>query len=128
MKFNNYFWGSLSNKRVRCQDEAINTDVKAQYNVATKTSVEFDGHLYNEKVRFILVYFLDGEKKIAFFEDNGFIGNEWSMSPNHMGSSDYKCEDIQKMLFQYGYHNMFTNYLCLENINLKKDLKLAFRK
>lgn len=122
------FYANLGNKRVKCIDEKISDKLNSPYRVATKLKVSLDGHLYNENVRFILIYFFESEKKFAFFDTNGFIGHEWGKTPNHMGGDNYDANSIKEMLEHYGYDQMFSNYVCLENGGIKDGFKLAFQK
>lgn len=122
------FYANVGNKLIKCIDEKITNNKKHSYRIATKSSISLDGHLYNESVRFILIYYFDGVKQFAFFEDNGFIGHEWGKTPNHMGSNDYNAENIKEMLENYGYSELFSNYVCFENRIEERDFKVAFRK
>ena len=123
------FYANLGNKIVKCSPEQItgNNNHKSLRR-ASKTSRIIDGHLYDESVNFILIYYFDGAKRLAFFEDNGFIGNEWNKTPNHMGARDYSADDIMKMLELYGYAEMFTNYVCLEFNTDENKFNVAFKK
>lgn len=122
------FYANLGNKMVKCIDEKISDKRNSLYRVATKSKVSLDGHLYNENVRFVLIYFFEGEKQFAFFETNGFIGHEWGKTPNHMGVDNYDANSIKVMLEYYGYDQMFSNYVCLENCGPKDGFKVVFRK
>ncbi|MFA0260966.1 hypothetical protein AB4497_00660 [Vibrio cyclitrophicus] len=122
------FYMNLGNRVVKCIDEKVKNDVLNSLPTATQVTISLDGHIYNERVRFILIYFFDGVKRLAYFEDNGFIGHEWEKSPNHMGSSGYDANDIKVMLEHYGYDKMFSNFVCLENSDDNNDLKVVFRK
>ncbi|EJE4183749.1 hypothetical protein M3890_004666 [Vibrio parahaemolyticus] len=122
------FYVNLGNKRVKCIDEKISDKRNSSYRVATKSRVSLDGHLYNENVRFVLIYYFEDQKQFAFFETNGFIGHEWGKTPNHMGSENYDANSIKTMLEHYGYDAMFSNYVCLENCGPKDGFKVAFRK
>jgi len=122
------FYANVGNKLIKCIDEKITNNVTRSYRIATKSSISLDGHLYNDSVRFILIYYFDGLKQFAFFEDNGFIGHEWGKTPNHMSSNEYTAEHIKEMLEHYGYSNLFSNYVCFENCIEERDFKVAFRK
>jgi len=65
---------------------------------------------------------------ITLFEDNGFIGNKWDRSPNHMGGRGYGAADIERMLEHYGYSEIFSNYVCLEFNTEDNKFKIAFEK
>ncbi|WP_281628733.1 hypothetical protein [Vibrio sp. St2] len=121
------FYANLGNKIIKCLDEKI-TDAQTSHRIATKFSNSFDGHLYNELVRFILVYYSNGQKQLAFFDTHGFIGNEWKMSPNHLGKNDYCASDIEKMLEHYGYSQLFSNYICFEKHDSDGQFRIAFQK
>ena len=122
------FYANLGNNLIKCVEENITNNDTNSYRKATKSTISLDGHLYNESVRFILIYFFDGIKKFAFFEENGFIGHEWGKTPNYMGSNDYTAENIKEMLEKFGYAKQFSNYVCLENCIELRDFKVAFRK
>ncbi|WP_281223624.1 hypothetical protein [Photobacterium sanguinicancri] len=122
------FYANLGNKVVKCHDEKVTNSKKNNFRIATKLTVSLDGHLYDESVRFVLIYYFDGKQQLAFFDDKGFIGNEWGRTPNHMGRGDYTAENIKEMLENYGYTQLFSNYVCLENSSHGKDFKLAFKK
>lgn len=121
------FYANIGNEIIRCIPDRITSNHNTTYRVATKSSISIEGHLYNESVRFILIYYYENKKKIAFIEDCGFIGNEWGMTPNFI-EPGYTAIDIQAMLENYGYNNMFTNYVCFENCGATKRFKLAFKK
>jgi len=122
------FYANLGNRRVKCIDEKISDKRNGVYRVATKSKVSLDGHLYNENVRFVLIYYFDDEKQFSFFENNGFIGHEWNKTPNHMGEESYDAGSIKAMLERYGYNHLFSNYVCLENCGAENGFKVAFRK
>jgi len=122
------FYADIGNKKVKCVDERIIGISRSEYRIATKSTISLDGHLYNENVRFVLIYYSDNQKKFAFFERNGFIGHEWNKTPNHMGNADYTAESIAEMLDHYGYSKIFTNYVCLESCGFIEGFKVAFQK
>jgi hypothetical protein len=122
------FFANIGNKIIKCRDQKItkNERYPALRNLSV-TKLIIDEQLFNQNVKFALIYFWDNKKHIAFFEPNGFIGNQWSLAPNHMGSADYDEDDIQNMLVAYGYDKLFTNYICLKR-NEKMSFDLAFNK
>ncbi|WP_135443111.1 hypothetical protein [Vibrio tasmaniensis] len=122
------FYINLGNRVVKCIDEQAKNDVLNSLPTAAQATISLDDHIYNEVVRFILIYYFEGEKNYAYFEDNGFIGHEWNKSPNHMGRDDYTANDIKNMLERNGYDKMFSNFICFEHFPDSKDLKVVFRK
>lgn len=122
------FFANIGNKIIKCSDQKITKDERypALRNLSVRKLI-IDEQLFNENVKFALIYFWDNKKYIAFFEPNGFIGNQWGLAPNHMGSANYDESDIQNMLVAYGYDKLFTNYICLKR-NEKMSFDLAFNK
>ncbi|WP_279487961.1 hypothetical protein [Aeromonas veronii] len=120
------FYVSLGNKNIKCKKVSRTYISFKKYPVATKFSMSFGEWIYNEKVRYILAYAIEGKKKCAFIDEFGFIGNEWEFAPNSLGKN-YTSNDIQKMLKDYGYHQLFTNYICYSHTSTGQ-LEVVFRK
>ncbi len=55
---------NVGNKIVKCKNVRIKDHTLKNMTLATSTRLIFDGHLYNEKVEYILVYYLDGVKYV----------------------------------------------------------------
>ncbi|MNC25572.1 hypothetical protein D3C75_736630 [compost metagenome] len=122
------FYVNLGNTTVKSVSEKSKKDPTRSYRIASKQTFLFDGQLYNENVRFILVYFSEGKKKFAFFDNGGFIGHEWGMTPNHMGKNNYTAQDILSMLEDYGYSKIFSNYVCFEQNIPLREFNVVFNK
>ncbi|MFQ2302484.1 hypothetical protein ACK32U_22345 [Aeromonas dhakensis] len=122
------FYVNLGKETVKSVSEKPKKDPISTYRTASKQTLLFDNQLYNENVRFILVYFSEGKKKFAYFEQNGFIGNDWGMAPNHMGQSNYTAQDILSMLDNYGYSKIFSNYVCFEQDLARREFHVVFNK
>ncbi|OOE82376.1 hypothetical protein BZG25_00545 [Salinivibrio sp. ML198] len=120
------FYINVGNKLVKCKDRKFKDSFLEKIPQAHKTRMLFDGHLYNENVDYILVYFLDGKKYTAYIDNRGFIGHEWGLSPNTFGQTTVTPGIIEKMLEHYGYTSIFSNYVCFKcNGN---DFDVVFKK
>jgi hypothetical protein len=122
-KFSLYL--DIGNKLIKCDGEKKRNCLEA-FTKVIKSTWMIGKHVYSEQVNFILEYKLQGKEYIAFIDKNGFIGNEWSFSPNYFGKSDVSVSDIKNMLEDNGFNNLFTNYLCYKNNNSK--LEIVFSK
>lgn len=108
------FYVNTGSNLIHCKDRRIKDHWVHALTPTMVTRLKFDEHLYNDNVRFILIYFLDGKKYTAFINSNGFIGNEWSLSPNSFGQAEVTPNVIQRMLDEYGYSSIFSNYVCYQ--------------
>ena len=117
---------NVGNKIVKCKDVRIKDNVLKNLTSSTQIRRVFDGHLYNDQVEYILVYFLDGVKRTAFIDCHGFIGNEWSLAPNSFGDAEITPKLIETTLNDYGYNQMFSNFVCFKRTG--NDFKVAFKK
>ncbi len=120
------FYINVGNKFVKCKDRKFKDSFLEKIPQAHKTRMLFDGHLYNENVNYILVYFLDGKKHTAYIDRRGFIGHEWGLAPNNFGQATVTPELIENMLEHYGYTSIFSNYVCFKRNG--HDFDVAFKK
>lgn len=96
---------------VRCRSR-IKKDTFGHLRKVGQVCAEFNGHTFAEDVRYILHYCMDGDFKTAFISKNGYIGNEWGRSPNHLGKENVTASDIKFMMSSYGFNQLFSNYVC----------------
>jgi hypothetical protein len=120
------FYINVGTKFVKCNERKFKESFLKNITKAKKTSLLFDGHLYNESVEYILVYFLDGKKHTAFIDTHGFIGHEWNFLPNSFGETNVTPEKIERMLEHCGYASIFSNYVCFKQIN--HNFEIVFKK
>lgn len=60
----------------------------SKYKVITKVKNSFSDFVYDKSVKYIFLYHEFGDSgrgKVAFISKDGFIGNEWDFSFNHLG-------------------------------------------
>jgi hypothetical protein len=110
---------------LKCKKE-LRKDSLSSYLQITATTHNFNGHVYNGRLKYILLYNYDGKSHTAFIEKGGIINNEWEFSPNALNRNHVSAEAIKEMLVTYGFHDMFTNYACFE-VDFPRT-KLSFQK
>lgn len=120
------FYVNTGSKIIKCGQVKVKDNFLVNLNQATTSRSKFGGHLYNESVIYILVYFLHGKEYTAFIDKRGFIGNEWGLSPNSFGHQTVTPQLIEATLEHYGYNEIFSNYVCFERNG--HDFDVAFRK
>lgn len=120
------FYANVGTKFVKCKDKKFKDSFLKKIPQARKTKMLFDGHLYNDNVEYILVYFLDGKKHTAYIDTSGFIGFEWELAPNSFGQVKVTPELIENMLEHYGYTSLFSNFVCFKRNG--HDFDIAFKK
>ena len=76
----------------------------------SKNKCQFAGFTYDENLSYIILHVINGEKRFAFIDKSGYIGNEWGFSPNHLGGPPNK-EDIVRMLRISGLDKAFESYI-----------------
>lgn len=78
------------------------------YRNAIKGTMSYNGKIYNDRVRYAIVYRYDSQQHTAFVEESGFIGEGWgyyyNMVPeSHMASK----EAVKEFLIGLGYDKSF---------------------
>ncbi|APG52514.1 TPA: hypothetical protein U2M28_001342 [Providencia stuartii] len=122
------FYINVGDKIIKGMIEKKANFTELKYRNIMKVNVNHKGHIYNESVKYMLEYNFNGHEKIAFFGNDGYIGNEWGFSPNHMGKFDYDENDIKNLLVNYGFDNHFSNYRCTKVNHSEHKLTEVFRK
>ncbi|PMJ35679.1 hypothetical protein BCV29_02505 [Vibrio cyclitrophicus] len=120
------FYVNTGSKVVKCGRVKVKDNFLANLKQASVLRTKFGGHLYDDSVLYILVYFLNGKEHTAFIDKHGFIGNEWGLSPNSFGEQTLTPQLIEATLKHYGYTEIFSNYVCFERKG--HDFEVAFRK
>ena len=115
----NYISGKVSlflnigNQLIECKKDKWKGSEPPYTKLSTRTH-DFNGHVYNENLKYILIYNYNGNSHTAFIDKGGMICNEWDFSPNGLARNNINPEAIKQMLLKYGFHEMFTSYACLE--------------
>lgn len=94
-----------------------------KYRKVSVSRHSYNGFIYDESVAFILAYALNGALKTAFIDESGYIGNEWDLSPNHLGQNATET-NIEDMLSAYGFESIFSSYI-LYRVESSGRLKLV---
>ncbi|HYA42006.1 MAG TPA: hypothetical protein VEF34_11925 [Syntrophobacteraceae bacterium] len=114
---------NTGSKMVKCKRKPV---IDVPFRHVAKLVYNFNDHVYNENVKYILHYVVEGESQTAFIDSGGFIGNEWGFAPNSFGKADVSEDDIKQMLTHCGFDRLFSNYICYR-VDFPK-IKFAFRK
>lgn len=70
-----------------------------------KSVSRFNGIVYNEHVKYILVYEINGLNKTAFFHRLGSISGEWNLGYNAIGVKNRELNDNDISLFLQQYYS-----------------------
>ena len=133
-KYSSYFpsekveiYINIGNKEVKCRKNIVKaSDFPLEAtNKIYKEVQKFDTHIYNENVKFILVYCLDEKYHTAFINEHGVIYNEWFMMPNGIKGT-VTAQAINIFLETNRFNEIFSNYECYEM--QYPNYKLAFYK
>ncbi|MEW6992569.1 hypothetical protein AADZ91_18045 [Colwelliaceae bacterium 6441] len=73
-------------KVIKCESR-YRPELLEKYAKVSVNRCSYNGFVYDETVAYILVYILDNSMKTAFIHKSGYIGNEWELSPNHLGQN-----------------------------------------
>jgi len=111
----------IGNKLVECLEERRQNSLEC-FSQITKSTIEFNGHVFNESVGYILCYFYDEKPHVAFIDKSGLIGNEWDFACNHLGKKNASVDDVKEFLNVGGLGTIFSNYLCFKVAYPKTEL------
>lgn len=92
-------------KLVRCESRCRPSLVD-RFRRVSVVRCSYNGFVYDDSVAFILLYVLDDSLKTAFIHKSGYIGNEWDLTPNHLGPNPNE-HSIKVML--HGLVPMFAS-------------------
>lgn len=70
-----------------------------------KSVSSFNGIVYNDHIKYILVYEINGLNKTAFFHPSGVISQEWNLSYNAIGVKNRELNDNDISLFLQEYYS-----------------------
>lgn len=76
-----------------------------------KHSSTFNGHIYNDRVSYILVYLYEGTLYTAFI-CGGLITNEWEFTPNYLGDKELSINELKSFIIDNNFDSIFSNYTC----------------
>jgi hypothetical protein len=96
-------------KVIKCESR-YRPQVLEKYRKVSVSRHSYNGFVYDESVAFILAYVLNGSLRTAFIHESGYIGNEWDLSPNHLGQNATEA-NIRNMLRIYGFESIFSSYI-----------------
>ena len=117
-------YADIGDKLLKCSQHSKKDQLK-NFKHISKQNTQFNGHIYNDRVSYILSYYYEETLHTAFI-CRGLITNEWSFSPNHLGNKEFTAKEIEYFLVQYGFDELFANYHCYE-VNYPRT-KLVFFK
>lgn len=109
------------NKKIKC--ELINSpslssyfDFK-HYKKATKETRTYNGKVFNDSVKYAIVYNYNSEERTAFVGKSGHISEDWGFKYNAVEESSMGSkEDVRSYLVAIGYDKIFDG-LIVDDIN-----------
>lgn len=110
-----------------CESQKYKESSLKELKQIAKSTSRFNGIVYNEHVKYILVYEINGLNKTAFFHPSGLISQEWNLGYNAIGIKNRELNDDDISLFlQQNYSEIIKAY----EIHLvdKNSLKTTFVK
>lgn len=103
-------YADVGERLLKCSEQN-KKDVLSNFKHISKQKIQFNGHVYNHRVTYIIDYLFDGKVSTAFV-CGGFITNEWDFSPNHLGNKEISSRQLESFLKMNGFDKVFSNYHC----------------
>ena len=99
--------GKLQCLIIPSPDLSTHFDFK-HYRNTVKSTRSYNGKVYNDKAKYVIIYRRNSEQHTAFVDETGFIGEEWGYSYNKIPSA-YMCtkEKAREFLDINGYSKLF---------------------
>ena len=116
----------IGDKFVKCDSEYRKNSL-SHFNKIRKVTFRFGDNVYSENVDFILQYVFQEKTYTAFIHASGFIGNQWSFAPNHLGGNA-TVKNIESLIENDGFKELFSNYLCYKVNKPSLELELVLTK
>lgn len=114
----------IGHKLIKCSKQ-FKSDYLQIFTHISKHNLTFNGHIYNDRVSYILSYYYDDKLHTAFI-CGGMVTNEWEFRPNHLGNKEVTANQLENFLINEGFDSVFTNYQCYK-VNFPRT-ELVFRK
>ncbi len=105
-------------KVIKCESR-YHPELLEKYTKVSINRCSYNGFVYDDTVAYILVYILDSSLKTVFIHKSGYIGNEWELSPNHLGQ-DATEQTILNMIKAYNFDSIFNSYVVYRVVSLGK--------
>lgn len=96
-------------KVIKCESR-YRPNLLEKYSKVSVTKCSYNGFVYDETVAYILVYIIDNSMKTAFIHKSGYIGNEWELTPNHLGQNATD-QNVLGMIVAHKFDKVFSSYV-----------------
>lgn len=82
------------------------------YKNTSKSSIKYNGNVYNDQVKYAIVYRKNNQEYTAFIGESGFIGNDWGYKNNIIDKADLESVDkVVSFLNKHGYDKLFQAFV-----------------
>ena len=105
-------------KVIKCESR-YRPELLDKYSKVSVNRCSYNGFVYDETVAYILVYVLDNCLKTAFIHKSGYIGNEWELSPNHLGQNATE-QNVLGMIKAHKFDQIFSSHVVYKVKSLGK--------
>ncbi|MEM5527873.1 hypothetical protein WN093_03480 [Gammaproteobacteria bacterium AS21] len=105
-------------KVIKCKSR-YRPELLGKYAKVSVNICSYNGFVYDETVAYILVYVLDNCMKTAFIHKSGYIGNEWELSPNHLGQNATD-QNVLGMIVAHKFDKFFSFHVIYRVLSLGK--------
>jgi len=114
----------IGDKLLKCNNQTKKNLLNCFTHISKQVS-RFNGHIFNDRVSYILAYHYNDNLYTAFI-CGGMITNEWDFNPSHLGNKDFSSKEIEEFIISFGFGNLFDNYQCYK-VNFPRT-ELVFSK